>query len=296
MNWGRWTLIAAGVAAVAAVGVTVSRNVGREETLPAVTNPAASPEQAIAELEAKLKADPGDVEGWQMLGWAFFQTGRYAESATAYRRATALAPDNATMWASLGEAIVHTAEERRMPPDASAAFRRALAIDPDDPRARYWTAAEKDLGGDARGAIDGWVALLEDTPPGAPWEEGLRETIQTVAARNEIDVGPRLAALQRPAPAAGAAIPGPTPDQMAAASRLPPGQQQAMVTGMVDGLEAKLKADPTNPDGWSMRMRSRMTLGEQAKASAAYRDGGAANPAARPALAAAAKELGVPGA
>lgn len=299
VNWGRWALIAAALAAVVAIAITASRSL-RQESAPkaAVADPASTPDQAITQLEAKLKADPRNLEGWQMLGWAFFQTGRYAEAATAYRRATTLAPNNATMWSSLGEAIVHTAAEPVMPPAASEAFAKALAIDAKDPRARYWAAAAKDLGGDPAGAIDGWLALLADTPNGAPWEQGLRETIAAVGKRKNIAVDQRLAAVKQAAPVgqAGAAIPGPSREQMALAAKLPPGQQQAMVTGMVEGLETKLKANPANPDGWIMLMRSRMTLGEANKASAAYRDGLAANPAARDQLAAAAKELGVPGA
>jgi len=46
--------------------------------------------------------------------------------------------------------------------------------------------------------------------------------------------------------------------------------------GMVDGLEAKLRANPRNAEGWIMLMRSRMSLGETAKARTAYRNAQAA--------------------
>src|SRR3546814_3713041 len=68
-------------------------------------------------------------------------------------------------------------------------------------------------------------------------------------------------------PIAARAIPGPSRAEMEAASQLPKGQQDAMIAGMVDGLEAKLKADPADVDRWIMLMRSRMTLGETAKAT-----------------------------
>ncbi len=97
-------------------------------------------------------------------------------------------------------------------------------------------------------------------------------------------------------PVAARAIPGPSRADMEAASQLPKGQQDAMIAGMVDGLEAKLKANPADVDRWIMLMRSRMTLGETAKAAQALKDALAANPGAAQLLNAQARMLGVPGA
>ncbi|WP_242443516.1 hypothetical protein [Sphingobium sp. LB126] len=190
-----------------------------------------------------------------------------------------------------------------MPQEAAAAFDKAIAIDPKDPRARYFLAVRKDLAKDHEGAIRDWLALLGDTPPGAPWEADLRRTIEQVGKINKIDVAPRLAAVKPVAPhppmggmsVAAAAIPGPSSEQMQAAAQLPKGQQDAMVEGMVSGLEAKLKANPGNVDGWIMLMRSRMTLGETAKAAAAYAQAKAANPAQAGRIRDEARILGVPG-
>ena len=140
------------------------------------------------------------------------------------------------------------------------------------------------------------IALLQDTPPGAPWEADLRRTIRQVAEKEGIDIAGRV-----PPPSGGsiatAAIPGPTPDQMAAASSIPPSQQDAMVQGMVDGLARRLEANPKDAAGWIRLMRSRMVLGETDAASQALRsalaafDGDAATIAQ---LDRAADELGVP--
>lgn len=298
MNIGRIALGGAAATAVAAIGIAVFRSTDKPPPPPApFSAPAESPGAAIAKLEARLKADPNDTEGWQLLGWAFFETGRYAEAATAYRKATALAPNRAEYWSALGEATALSTSKQEMPKDAADAFRKAIALDPKDPRARYFLGVEKDLAGQHQAALDDWFALLKDTPSGAPWEADLRRTIEQVAAREKLDIAARLAAVQ-PAPpipsTATAAIPGPTRDQMQAASQLPKGQQDAMVEGMVSGLEAKLRANPENPQGWIMLMRSRMMLGETAKAGAAWRSGVSANPNAKAQLDEAARQLGVP--
>lgn len=301
----RTTRIILGVAAVlavTAVGLSVWKRLGSASPSPA--NVAEAPQgdasAMISGLEAKLKANPGDADGWRMLGWAFFETGKYAEAATAYSRATQIDPNKPEYWSSLGEAKVLTGPGD-VPADARLAFEKAIALDPKDPRARYFLAVDKDLSGDHRGAVDGWLALLTDTPAGAPWEADVRRLIADVGAREKIDVASRLAAI-RPAPTTGGAsiatapIPGPTAQDMRVASQMPKGQQDAMIQGMVDGLEAKLKANPKNAPGWIMLMRSRMSLGETAKASGAYTGARAAfagDAATLGQLDAAARELGV---
>ena len=245
-----------------------------------------------------------------MLGWSYFQTERFAEAATAMKRATALDPDNPEYFSMLGEALVMASKDGGgMPPDAKAAFDKALALDPKDARSRYFQAVAIDLEGKHREALDAWFRLLADTPADAPWAEDVREVIRNVGKENGIEVDKRLAATN-PAPAAGgfktdgaaraaAGIPGPSREQIQAASALPKGQQDAMVQGMVDGLEAKLKANPGNAQGWIMLMRSRMQLGEQRKAAQALQDGLAAfrnDGATARQLREAAAALGIPGA
>ena len=299
----RLALFGAAAIAIAAVGIGVSRNRAAAPPAPAPTasaSPQADVDTMISSLEAKLKANPKDAEGWRMLGWSFFETGRFAESATAYRKATQLAPDNAEYWSSLGEALVLAGSGEKIPADASAAFKKALSLDPKDPRSRYFLGVEQDMDGRHAEAIETWFALLKDTPAGAPWEADVRKTIEQVAEKEKIDVKARLAALRPAAPAGPAAalngIPGPSREQMAAASQLPSGQQEAMVRGMVDGLAAKLQANPKQPDRWMMLIRSRMMLGQGREAAQALGQAIAANPESRAQLVQAAKTLGVPGA
>lgn len=298
----RIALFGAAALAIVAVGIGVSRRAPAPAAtaaagVPAETAADGTPqpdvESLISKLEAKLKQDPANAEGWRMLGWSFFETGRYAESATAYRRAATLAPTVADYWSSLGEALV-LAGKGDVPDDAADAFKRALAIDAKDPRARYFLAVRRDIAGDHKGAIDDWFALLADTPAGAPWEDDLRKTIERVGAKEKIDVALRLATVRRPP--ATPPVTGPSPDQMSAASRLPPAEQEAMIRGMVDGLAAKLAEDPKQPDRWMMLIRSRMQLGQSREAAAALQQAIAANPASRAALVEAAKAVGVPGA
>ena len=307
LSVGRMALIGAAGLAIVSVGYNVWRDQpekkesGASAPFATAGQQPSDPESVIRGLQERVGANPNDAEGWQMLGWAYFENGRHADAARAYRRAVKLAPNNATFWSSLGEAVVMASEHDPMPKEAAEAFDKAVKLDPKEPRARYFQAVRKDLAKDHEGAIRDWLALLADTPPGAPWEADLRRTIEQVGKINDIDVKERLAAVKPTAPhppigsVATAAIPGPSREQMQAASQLPKGQQDAMIEGMVSGLEAKLKANPGNVDGWIMLMRSRMTLGETAKAQAAFEAARKANPAQAARLRDEARLLAVPG-
>jgi len=297
----RAILITAALLLVAAIGYAIWRDSANSVSkTPAPT--AATPDGQLAALEARVKAEPNSAEAWTQLGAARFDMGEFAGAAAAYEKATALSPESAGLWSALGEARVMASARDPMPAPALEAFNKSIALDPKDPRARYFLAVKKDIGGDHKGAIDDWFALLADTPQGAPWEADLRRTIEQVGAIHKIDVAMRLTNTQaRPLkpeemPVAARAIPGPSRADMEAASQLPKGQQDAMIEGMVSGLEAKLKANPADVDRWIMLMRSRMTLGETAKAAQALKDGIAANPAAAGRLKAQGQLLGVPGA
>lgn len=300
-NANRMILIAALILLVGAVGFAVWRD-SAESRAPVVAEAPPSPSGQLATLEARTRTEPDSAAAWQALGAARFDMGDYSGAVVAYEKATGLAPKSAGLWSALGESRVMESKRDPMPPAALADFNKAKGLNAKDPRARYFLAVKKDVDGDHQGAIDDWLALLADTPQGAPWEPDLRRTIEQVGQIHKIEVASKLAGTRQRAlmpeelPVAARAIPGPTRRDMEAASQLPKGQQDAMIAGMVDGLETKLKADPANVDRWIMLMRSRMTLGESGKAAKALKDAIAANPQATARLQAQAQMLGVPGA
>jgi cytochrome c-type biogenesis protein CcmH len=293
-------LIAAALIAATAVAAAVFRSSDGETETATVhgsagpDQPVGSVEENIRQLEARLMRTANDPAGWRMLGWSYFETGDLMHSAAAYRRAADIEPDNAENWSSLGEALQTASTD--VSPEAAAAFDRALKLDRTDPRARYFMAVQEDLQGQHEPAIADWIALLRDTPPGAPWEADLRRTILQVAEKHGINVAGRMPSVPQ-ATAATAAIPGPTPEQLAAASSIPPNQQSDMVKGMVDRLANRLKQNPKDADGWMRLMRARMVLGEAEAAREAHQSGLAAfrqDSAARARLDRSARELGVP--
>jgi len=305
------TLAVAGVLAASA-GIYALFFRGDDSAEPPAATAAEAPqagtiEEMIARIEARIRQNPDVANDWRMLGWTYFELARQARSddafrlamtraAAAYRRAAELEPNNAENWSSLGEALQVAMTEAS--PEAERAFARALQLAPQDPRARYFTALQKNLRGRHGEAIDDWIALLRDTPPGAIWEENLRRIIAQVAQQHGIDVAGRVPPA-RPVPAdtATAAIPGPTPEQMAEASSVPPSRQNAMVRDMVEGLAERLRRNPRDADGWIRLMRSRMVLNDPRAARQALDSALAAfqgDAATQARLRDAARTLGVP--
>ena len=243
----------------------------------------------IAGLEAKLKQSPNDAQGWSMLGWSYFQTARYAEAAKAYGRAGALEPANAEHFSAEGEALVRAASQQ-VTPDASAAFTKALAVDPGDPRARYFLAVGKDQAGNHKGAMDDWIAILKTAPPGAPWAGQIRAFVEQTARERGEDISARL-------PPLTASPTAPDQAQVAAAGQMTDAQRQAMINGMVEALAARLKANPKDADGWLRLMKARMVMGQPNEAAAALHDARtafASSPTDIARLSDAAKAMGVP--
>lgn len=297
-SWRKGALFALVAAALLAAALTWRLLDEGASPVPAPSVALTDEPQSLDDLRRLAEASPADPVAWQRLAFAYFSQNMFAEAAAAYERAVALEPESAVLWSALGEARVMASTRDPMPPPALEAFRRAVAIDPGDARARYFLATAKDLAGDNQGAIADWLALLADTPPGAPWETDLVRTINQVAQRDGIALGNRVeqslasrGSLALPAPAG---IPGPTQEQLAAASAIPPAEQQDMAEGMVARLAARLEREPANVDGWIMLMRSYRTLGRDTEARQAYDRAVAANPSAASQLREAASALGVP--
>lgn len=261
---------------------------GSAQTAPSV-------EDMIARVRERVEANPDDLDSWSMLGWSLFRTERYAEAADAYARAVALDPTSAAFLSARGEALVMAASGD-VTDEAAALFDAARAIDPGDERSRYYQAMATEQGGDAAGAVSAWLALLESADPAAPWAPDVRARVRRLAEANTIALPAEFEAAA-PADGFSAAAPrGPSAADVRAAADMTPQDRQAMIQSMVESLDARLAADPSDQDGWLRLIRSRLVLGQEreaqdalSRALAAFAD----DPAARSFIASGAEELGL---
>ncbi len=213
-----------------------------------------SVEELVARVEAHLEANPEDGRGWEVLAPVYYRLDRYDDAVRARRNVIRLLGANAARETALGEALTGAAGGV-VTAEAKAAFERAVGLDANEFRARYYIglAAEQDGRRAAAAAI--WKALLASVPADYPWIGFFRESI----ARVEPDAA-------TPAPSAPR---GPSADDVAAAAEMAPEQRAAMVRGMVDRLSERLKQEGSDVDGWLRLLRAYMVLGEPDKARAA---------------------------
>jgi cytochrome c-type biogenesis protein CcmH len=248
----------------------------------------------VKQLEAKLAKDPNDADGWRLLERSYAELGNKAKAAEAASRATALgggAGQGAEADSERGEDLV-TAAKGTVTPEARQAFAAALKADPGDPRARFFMGLASAQDGKTDDALQGWLALERDSPPDAPWLQGLRTNIDRLAKEAGLgadEIAKRRSALAAASPAPpsaatpgpvtpGVAAPGPTAADVAAAQSMTDGDRTAMIKSMVQRLADRLQQDPKDVDGWMRLGRAYAVLGERDKSLDAYRHASEADP------------------
>lgn len=180
----------------------------------------------------------------------------------ALRARAALDPNDGLAQSEFGEALTIEADGT-VPAPAVEAFRRALKLQPDDPRAAYYLGLHEAQSGDSRAALQRWQELVARAPADAPYLPMLRAEIQRVAKAAGLPV-PDLPS--QPAPDER----GPTREQVEMMQNLTPEQRQQAIRSMVEGLDAKLRDSPNDRAGWLRLAQARKVLGEADKAAEAY--------------------------
>ncbi|MDH7452751.1 tetratricopeptide repeat protein [Luteimonas composti] len=117
-------------------------------------------EEAIAELEAALRRDPAQPEGWRLLARAYAAQGERAKSRDAFMRALEQIPDDPELLIETAQARAQAAPGNQFDDEALAQLRRALALDPGNQRALWFIGVVQRQRGDDRAAVETWETLL----------------------------------------------------------------------------------------------------------------------------------------
>lgn len=155
-------LFAAMVVVVPALAFCLYRIVGTPAGLSAPTRaqPPQTLAEAIAGLEADLKRDPRQVDGWRLLARAHAEEGRADKARDAFARAAALAPDNDEVQVEYAESRALADPRKRFDADAVARLQRVLERNPAHQRARWFLGIAQRQGGDDAAAAKTWQPLL----------------------------------------------------------------------------------------------------------------------------------------
>jgi len=260
VGWRRGAVVVTAMLLLPALAGGLYLQIGSPEfatAAPGAANDAASDSRAIedmvAQVEAHLQRKPDDGRGWEILAPVYMRLGRYEDSARAWQNAQSLLGETAERVENLGESLVAVANGV-VTAEAKAAFDRAVALDGDAVAARYYLGMAAEQDGRREDAAKIWGDLIAAAPAGAHWVGSVREALARLEGK----------------PVEGQRDPG--AQDMQAGAKLPAGQQDAMIRGMVDRLAARLKTSGDDLDGWIRLVRSYNVLDQRDMASAAVAD------------------------
>ncbi|MBY2909570.1 c-type cytochrome biogenesis protein CcmI [Rhizobium leguminosarum] len=224
----------------------------------------------IAKAERHLAEKPDDGKGWDVLAPIYFRTMRVNDAQLAYRNAIRLLGPSPVRLDGLAETLM-AVSDGVVTEEARQVLEQSLTLEPDNPRARFYIALSMEQAGRPNEARQAFEALAKQSPSDAPW---LPLVNQHIAMNGGAPAGTNPAA-----PGADPAAPGnPTQQDVAAAETMSAGNQQQMIRGMVESLDAKLSEDPNNFEGWMRLVRSYAVLNDKDRAAGALKRGLAAFP------------------
>lgn len=235
----------------------------------------------VSRAEAQLARNPDDGRGWDVLAPMYLRIGRPEDARRAFERAIALEGDSPRRSSGLGQAyymLAGTVDE-----NAQAAFRRALEQDPSDSRARFFLALAAAESGDVPAALLAWQAMTAQGGAAPEWQAAAAEGIRRYG-------GEALASADQ------SAAPQLDEETVRDVQSMSAEDRNAMIAGMIEQLDQKLRDNPDDLGGWQRLIRSYTVLGRKAEAEDALAratDAFAADQTKRDAIANFAAALGV---
>lgn len=179
-------VLALGVAFVvplAAAGLYLS--VGTPVALDGVPKqaPAMDVGQALAELQAHLKAAPDDAQGWLLLAQTTAAMGRSAQARDAYGQLLRLAPDDPVALVGWAEADSMTRPDHRIEGLSRERLERAATLQPDSQRALWLLGISDFQLGRYADAAATWRRLQPLLEPGSNVAKAVAQQIAMADAR-----------------------------------------------------------------------------------------------------------------
>jgi len=150
---------------------------------PAVAATQTSVEDLVADLQQRMTENPGDAEGWVILGRSLKTMRRYAEAKTALSNANHLLPDDPMIMVELAEATLFASGKPEISADILQLLEEALAIDPLQQRGLWLLGIAAAQAGDNEQAISLWQRLLNQMDPASDVGQTVSRQIELAQAR-----------------------------------------------------------------------------------------------------------------
>jgi cytochrome c-type biogenesis protein CcmH len=205
----------------------------------------------VGQVEAHLVDHPDDGRGFEVIAPVYMRLGRYEDALRARLEAMRLLGETPDRLLDLAEARM-AAAAGVISRQAADEIDKALAAEPNNPKARFFQALALEQDGRGADAIAALKGLLADAPPDAPWRAAVQARLAKLSSADN--------------------------DQASVVAGLPPAAQGEAIRSMVEGLAARLDKQGGTAEEWARLVRSYAVLGEKDKALAALARARAALP------------------
>ena len=138
-------------------------------------------EGMVERLAARMKENPDDVKGWEMLGRSYAMLERFPEAVAAYANAVKHSPPDAQLLADYADALAMW-QGRRFQGEPERLIEQALKIDPNNVKALALAGTAAFERKDFRHAISLWEKILEVMPPDTEMADAVRSSIADARA------------------------------------------------------------------------------------------------------------------
>jgi cytochrome c-type biogenesis protein CcmH len=122
----------------------------------------------VAQLAARLRSQPDDVEGWLRLGRSYAVLRENDKAVDAYEHAARLRPEDVDIKLLTFDAMIAgAAPSEPLPSKALALLHQVEAVRPDQPQVLWYLGLEAARAGHLDDAKRNWTRLLGELPPGS---------------------------------------------------------------------------------------------------------------------------------
>ena len=134
-------------------------------------------EAALKQLEEKVAQNPQDVNSLALLARTYAEQERYIDAVKAYNTLTQLVPNEAQLWADFADAVAMT-NGQSLEGHPMILLKKALELDPKNPKALALAGSAAMAGGDFPAAIKYWEDLLKQIPENSEDAKMIADGIQ----------------------------------------------------------------------------------------------------------------------
>jgi cytochrome c-type biogenesis protein CcmH len=140
-------------------------------------------ESMVAQLAARLKDTPDDLDGWLRLAKAYSVLGKREDARVAWAKAAALAPTRLDVQLDYANALIEGSTDlsKTLPPNFAETVTKIRTLAPDNPLGLYYGGLVARAQGDRKAAKEMWLKVLALIPEGSAQRTSLQREIDSLA-------------------------------------------------------------------------------------------------------------------